>query len=116
MRFVWWGQYFRDSAHDAIMPIWVPDEFKTIDVRLIQCEAEILLGLDIIENSGLMVDFGKSEFQLGRREWQAMVRNGKNRWVFSLSPTAWAKAKSGAYFQKMNNRSIVGFIVEIRFR
>ena len=45
-----------------------------------------------------MVDFGKRNFHNGQGEWQAMTRNGGNRWVFSRSPSARVCTKSAEYF------------------
>ena len=48
-----------------------------------------------------MVDFEKRNLQFGHGEWKLMTRNGGNRWVFSLAPTARGYTKLGEYFAKI---------------
>ena len=60
MRFVIADQEFMGSMRAAIIPIWAGDERELINVRLVQGESELLLGLGIFEKIGLWVDFRKS--------------------------------------------------------
>ena len=96
----------RDSDSSTVMPIWVGGYFRLVRIRLINGDAELLLGIDIIRKLRLAVDFGRGRFQVGQGEWEGATFNDKYRWVFPLVPTACAYAKSDDYFRKMQKKQI----------
>ena len=74
---------------------------RHVRVRLVGGDAELLVGVDIIQKLRMAVYFGKRNFQIWKGEWRAMGRNGGIRWVFTLPPAARGYTKSGEYFPKM---------------
>ena len=56
--------------------------------RLISGDSELLLGMEVVWELRLTVDFDERFPQVGQGEWHVMVRNRKARGVFPLSPTA----------------------------
>ena len=98
-----WRPEARNSTHAAIIHIFVANEYARAKARLIFGGAELLIWMDFMCKLRLVVDFGKRYFHCGQGEWQAIVRNGENRWVFPLTPTVRGYAKLEEYFANTDN-------------
>ena len=90
----------------TVIPICVLDTFKPVSARLIEGETELLLGLDIIRELDITVEFGSDHFRIGQVELEMMTYNGKHHWVFPLLPTDCAYAALGEYFGKLQKSQI----------
>ena len=51
------NQESRDATRAIILPLWVESQSRPVRVRLIGADAELLLGMWIIENCALRADF-----------------------------------------------------------
>ena len=105
MRFAPGTQQGRVSVTSTVLPIWVAYAFKPLRARLIEGEAELLLGKYIVSKLDIRVEFGSKLFRVGRGELRMMTFNEKHRWVSPLPPTACDCAKLDDYFGKMKNRT-----------
>ena len=52
----------------TVLPIWVTDPFKPVRTRLIEGEAELLSGLDIVRKLDIRARFGSNQFRVWRCE------------------------------------------------
>ena len=57
----------------------------------------------ITEKLDITAGLRNRKFHIGQCEWEAMVRNKGNRWVFPLAPTARGCAKLEEYFGEVGN-------------
>ena len=103
MEFVIENQESRDPTHATITPILFGNQFRPLGVRLIGGIAELHPGTGIITKMRITDDSGRRNFHDGQGGWGAVTRNGGNRWVFPLSPTARGFTKLEEYFAKMGN-------------
>ena len=62
----------------------------------------ILLGMEANGELRLIVEFDRRYFQAGQGEWNVMVRNDRNQWVYPLVPTARGRTKLGRILRKRN--------------
>ena len=100
------GQEYREPSHATVIPIRRNTDFKPAKVRLHKGDIELLLGIGVVGELRLTVNFNHPNFQIGQGEWEAMARNGKTRRVSSISPTVRGDTKLEEYFPEMGSREI----------
>ena len=61
-------------------------------------KTELLLGLDIVRELCIKVEFGGDHFLVGQGELEMMTYNEKRHWVFPLVPTSCSYDKLDEYF------------------
>ena len=66
----------------------------------------MLLGIEVVAELHMVVDSERRYSKIWKVEWKAMVRNNKNRRVFSLVPAERGRAKLEEYFAKIKKRSV----------
>ena len=101
--------------YSIVLPIWAGCQFRPVRVRLFGGDAELLLGMGIIRKLRIAVDFGDRCFGSGHGGWHVTAYNGRNRWVFPLSPTARGYTKLEEYSARMRNYDLEVLAVQSGF-
>ena len=94
----------RDSSHSAAIPIWVGAEFIPANVRLIKGDNE-LIGMEVICELLLIVDFERRYVQVAQAEWQVVIRNVGDRLVFRLRQRRVVMQNRRSMLRKLKSRN-----------